>query len=138
MRVSQRLDYALRLLVALAMRSPGDYAVAGDLAEELGLPRRFAEQQMSALARAGVVRCRRGAAGGCALARPADSITVREVLVALEGTVLDVPRQPGSASAETWAETADVLAAHLDRVCLGALAARQRELDAASSQMYFI
>ncbi len=138
MRVSQRLDYALRLLVLLAMQPPGDYVVVGDLAERMGLPRRFAEQQMSALARAGVVRCRRGAAGGCALARPADSITVREVVVALEGAVLDVPRQPGSASAEAWAATADVLAAHLDRVNLGALARRQRELDAHASPMYFI
>ena len=46
---------------------------------------------------------RRGAAGGCALARPADSITVREVRRRRStATVLDVPRQPGSASAETW------------------------------------
>ncbi len=138
MRVSQRLDYALRLLVLLAMQPQGNHVVAGDLAERMGLPRRFAEQQMSALARAGVVRCRRGAAGGCALARPADSITVREVVVALEGAVLDVPRQPGSASAEAWTATADVLAEHLGSVNLCTLANRQRELDADASPMYFI
>jgi Rrf2 family protein len=138
MRVSQRLDYALRLLVFLAAQPPGGYVAVGDHAERMGLPRRFAEQQISALARAGVVRCRRGAAGGCTLARPADSITVREVVAALEGVVLDVPRQPGSSTAEAWAATADVLAAHLDRVTLGALAHRQRELDATASPMYFI
>ena len=138
MRVSQRLDYALRLLVLLAMQPPGDHVIAGDLAERMGLPRRFAEQQMSALARAGVVRCRRGAAGGCALARPAESITVREVVVAIEGAVLDVPRQPGSASAEAWTTTADALAQHLDGVNLGALADRQRQLDAHACPMYFI
>ena len=69
MRVSQRLDYAVRLLVLLAAQPPGEHVVVGDLAERIGLPRRFAEQQVSVLARAGIVRCRRGASGGCTLGR---------------------------------------------------------------------
>ena len=72
MRVSQRLDYAVRALTALAQQPPGVYVAAGDIADGLGLQRRFVEQQFTGLARAGIVDCRRGAGGGCALLRPAD------------------------------------------------------------------
>ena len=138
MRVSQRLDYALRMLVLLAMQPTGEHVAAGDLADLLGLPRRFAEQQVSALSRAGIVGSRRGAAGGCALARPAQSISVRDVVEALDGEVLDVPRQAGSAAAEVWHDAAAALAMSLEAVDLGTLASRQRVLDAEPTPMYYI
>ena len=77
MRVSQRLDYALRALVLLALQPQGEYVAAGDLADRLGLPRRFVEQQVTALvARRDRARADAARAGGCALARPAAEITV--------------------------------------------------------------
>ena len=75
MRVSQRLDYALRALVLLAEQPPGEFVASGDLADRLGMPRRFVEQQVTLLAREGIVECRRGASGGCALAREATEVT---------------------------------------------------------------
>lgn len=138
MRVSQRLDYALQALVLLAMRPAGEYVAAGDLAERLGLPRRFVEQQITTLARAGVVACRRGAAGGCALARPAAGISVGDVVRALQGDVLDVPLRGGSAASEVWRRAAGALESHLDGVGLDAVAERQAELDAAEAPMYYI
>lgn len=138
MRVSQRLDYALRAAVLLAAQPPGSFVAAGDLADRLGLPRRFVEQQITALARAGVVECRRGAAGGCALARPADQVSARDVVLAVHGEVLDVPLQTDSAAAEAWQHAAAALEEHLSAVDLATLAARQRELDAAASPMYYI
>lgn len=138
MRVSQKLDYALRAAVLLAGLPEGELVAAGDIADRLGLPRRFVEQQVTALARAGVVVCRRGAAGGCALARPASEIAVREVVDAINGQVLDAPRQPDSASAEYWDTVSVALTAELSRTALSELAERQRELDAASTHMYYI
>lgn len=138
LRVSQRLDHALRALVALARRPAGAVVPAGELADELGLPRRFVEQQFAALARAGIVACRRGAGGGCSLARPADAISVADVVVALYGSVLDAPRRRDSAAAEVWQATAEVLERHLAAVRLEALAARQEELEALRGPMYFI
>jgi len=76
MRVSQRLDYALRAIVLLAAQPPGDYVAAGDLADRLLMPRRFVEQQISVLTRAGIVESRRGSNGGAALSRPASEISV--------------------------------------------------------------
>ena len=122
MRVPQRLDYAMRALVLLAMQPEGEYTAAGDLAERLVLPRRFVEQQVTALAREGIVRCRRGAAGGCTLARPAAEITALDIVRAIQGDVLDVPRVTGSAASELWEDVADDLAQRLASTTLAALA----------------
>lgn len=138
MRVSQRLDYALRALTLLADQRPDAWVAAGELADRLRLPRRFLEQQISTLARAGIVQCRRGAAGGCSLARAAEDISVREVVLALDGEILDVPHQRDSASAELWQQVSFALADLLGGFTLADLAARQRELDASSAPMYYI
>lgn len=138
MRVSQRLDYSIRLLIALAARPAGDLAGAGDLADSLGMPRRFVELQATSLAKAGLITCRRGTGGGCALARPAGSITLVDVVEAVEGTLLDIPMRSDSASAETWANVAATVQRELSEVTLAGLASRQREIDAERSPMYFI
>jgi Rrf2 family protein len=138
MRVSQRLDYALRALTALAAMPPGQYVVAGDLADELGLPRRFLEQQLTALAKRGLVTCQRGAGGGCGLSRPPAEISVADAVRALQGDVLDVPKVTGSAVSEMWAAAAARLESELESVDLGSLAKRQASLDAAATPMYYI
>jgi Rrf2 family protein len=138
MRVSQRLDYTMRGLTALAERPFGTFVAAGELADELALPRRFVEQQFTVLARAGLVDCRRGAGGGCALARPADEIPVAEIVRAVQGTVLDVPQVSGSAVSEMWARSATELESGLANVSLAELSERQKALDATASPMYYI
>jgi Rrf2 family iron-sulfur cluster assembly transcriptional regulator len=138
MRVSQRLDYTLRGLTALAELEAGACVPAGDIADRLGLPRRFVEQQFTALSRAALVECRRGAGGGCSLARPASEITIGEIVRAVQGTALDVPRISGSAVSELWASAAATLDMALDAVTLSDLATRQRELDAQVAPMYYI
>jgi len=137
-RVSQRLDYTLRGLTSLAQLPPGTYIAAGELANALGLPRRFVEQQFSALARAGLVDCRRGAGGGCTLTRPSADVTVGEVVRAVQGTVIDVPRVTGSAVSDMWSRAAAALESALDGVTLAGLASRQKELDAQAAPMYYI
>ena len=138
MRVPQRLDYALRALVLLALQPEGEYIAAGDLADHLSLPRRFVEQQITALARSGIVRCRRGASGGCALARTAIDITVLDVVEAVQGEVLDIPKVTGSAASDLWAEAAEQLGGFFATVSLADLAQRQRDLDGMSATMYWI
>lgn len=138
MRVSQRLDYAMRGLVALAQHRAPVSVAAGDIADALGLPRRFLEQQFTALAQAGIVECRRGAGGGCALARPANEILVSDVVRAIEGTVLDVPRTSGTVITGMWADMASVVEAVMAETTLADLARRQDELDDAQAALYYI
>ncbi|KAF0209305.1 MAG: transcriptional regulator rrf2 [Actinobacteria bacterium] len=138
MRVSQRLDYTLKMLVALARLPHGVTTASGDLAVRLGLPRRFGEQQMTALAKTGLVESRRGTGGGVSLSRPASEITVLDVVKAIQGEVLDVPKATGSATAEFWSRAAGALEEQLGSTTLTDLVRRQAELDAAAGPMYFI
>lgn len=138
MRVSQRLDYALRALVLLAGRPSGTYVSGGEVASRLGLPQRVVEQQLSELARAHILDSRRGAGGGHALARPAAQIGVADVVRAIEGDVLDVPKVSCSATSEFWQRSADSLGVYLAGTTIASLAQRQAELDTASAQIYYI
>ncbi len=138
MRVSQRLDYVVRALTYLAQRETGGPVPAGDIAAALNLPRRFLEQQMNLLSKQGIVHCRRGAGGGCELAKDASEITLGDVVVTLDGTVLDIPHVKGSASSEVWSEIASSFGRELDRVTLADLAARQDRLDSTAVPMYYI
>lgn len=137
MRVSQRLDYALRTLAEVA-RSQDRRVAVGDIADSMGLPRRFVEQQMTTLSKHGIVDCKRGVGGGCTLARPAEQITVGEVVRAIQGSVIDVPHNAGSAVAEMWERVAFSLEAALDAETLADLAERQEALAHDSSAMYYI
>jgi len=137
-RVSQRLDYSARLLVALARQPQGALAGSGELADRMGLPRRFLELQVSALKAAGLVSCRRGAGGGCALARGAGEISMADVVRAVDGSVLDVPKTRASSTAEAWARGSAALEAELDSISVADLATRQAALDAESAPIYFI
>jgi Rrf2 family protein len=137
-RVSQRLDYTVRGLVALAAQPVGSPVVAGEIADRLGLPRRFLEQQFTAIAKRGILSCQRGANGGCALARPATEVTVGDIVRAIQGQVLDVPHVTGAASSEMWTALAEEISAIADRVTLADLARRQAEIDQGTSPMYFI
>jgi len=138
MRVPQSLDYALRAIVLLALQPEGEYVAAGDLADRLNLPRRFVEQQVTLLARHGLVTCRRGANGGCALAVPASGITVLDVVSAIQGDVLDVPHVTGSVTSDLWSAAAMELGGFLSRTTVEQLAAQQRELEGAAATMYWI
>lgn len=138
MRVSQRVDYALRTLLVLATQ-PGDgFVAAGDLAERLNFPRRFVEQQITELARVGIVRSRRGANGGCALARPAAEVTALEVVEAIQGTAFDIPLHSLSSVTEMWESVQGAVESTLAGVTLQELVSRQREIDSRHAAFYDI
>lgn len=137
-RISQRLDYTVRLLISLAARPPGTVVPTGELARRLSMPTRFLEQQMTLLAKTGLVSCRRGTGGGCSLARSADEITVAQIINAVQGDIIDVPRTSGSAAAELWQNARASFEQHLAGVTLGDLARRQSEIDSAAEAMYCI
>ena len=84
MYVTARADYGLRAAAELA----GDGTVArtvAQLASAQAIPPRFLENILLILRHAGLLHSRRGTDGGFRLARPADEITLAEILRALEG-----------------------------------------------------
>jgi Rrf2 family protein len=89
MRVSAKVDYALRALCELAAAPPGP--VKGErLATTQGIPPKFLENILTELRRAEIVTTQRGVVGGYQLARPAGEISVAEVIRALEGPIASV------------------------------------------------
>jgi Rrf2 family protein len=89
-RVSAKADYALRAVVELAT-APSDAPVKGDrIAQAQEIPLKFLENILSELRHAGIVRSQRGAEGGYWLARPADQITLAEVIRGVEGPIANV------------------------------------------------
>jgi Rrf2 family protein len=88
LKVSQKLEYAMRAMIELAQRRDEAVLVpAREIAERQHVPVRFLEQQLGALSKAGLVESFRGAGGGCRLARDPADITVAEIADAIEGQI---------------------------------------------------
>ncbi len=83
-QISAKTDYALRALCHLAVSGEGPVK-ADDIAAAQDVPRSFLDGILIDLRRAGLVVSRRGPVGGHRLARPAFSITVADVVRAMEG-----------------------------------------------------
>jgi len=89
-RVSAKADYALRAAAELAA-AEGKGPVKGEqLARAQSIPPKFLENILLELRHAGLVSSQRGAEGGYWLARPADEITLAEVIRAVEGPLANV------------------------------------------------
>ncbi len=83
------MDYAVRALCTLA-DADGRPVTAESLALSQGLPAKFLESILNDMRRAGLLLSQRGADGGYRLARPAESITVAEVIRPLDGPLAEV------------------------------------------------
>ncbi len=89
MRVSAKVDYALRASIELAVAAPGQ--VKGErLASAQAIPHKFLENILVDLRHAGLVASQRGAEGGYRLARDPAEITVADVIRAVEGPIASV------------------------------------------------
>lgn len=83
MQLTQHTDFGLRLLIVLARRGEGPIALPVFAADQ-GLSYNHVAKVAQALVRAGFVVSHRGRSGGVSLARPADRISIGEVVRALE------------------------------------------------------
>ena len=96
MRVSAKADYAVRAAAELA--AGGEGPIKGErLAEAQDIPLQFLEHILLELKHHGIVRARRGAKGGYWLARPADEVTIADVVRAVEGPIAHVQSTPPEA-----------------------------------------
>lgn len=84
---SSKAEYGVRLMVELGRQASGQPTSLKSLAAAEKLPLAYLEQVVARLRRAGLVRSARGAHGGYWLARPAEEITMDEVVLALEGAI---------------------------------------------------
>ena len=83
MRLSARADYALRAAIELAAAKDG-HVTAEQLAQAQHIPGKFLETILTHLRRSGLVRSQRGPDGGFWLARPANEISLADIIRAIE------------------------------------------------------
>lgn len=87
MRLSNKTCYALRALFDIAYFADGGPATVSDISDRQGAPPRFLEQIFQDLKRADLIRAKRGPQGGYSLARDAASISLGDVVRAVEGPI---------------------------------------------------
>jgi Rrf2 family iron-sulfur cluster assembly transcriptional regulator len=137
-RVSTRGDYACRALLSLALRDDGVTPTSvRDIAQRTGLPQPYLEQILLALKGAGLVRSKRGVGGGYVLARPAEAITLGEIVSAVDGPIVvgdfGLPHENGACDHEgqcvlldLWADVSEHMRRHLDSFRLSDVVLRAR------------
>lgn len=84
---SRSCEYALRALTFLAGLPEGRMATVKEISDEEELPKQFLAKLLQALARAGIVASVKGPGGGFALARPAKTVTLHDVVTCIDGNV---------------------------------------------------
>lgn len=129
MNISVKGEYALQALFDLASQTPGEPIKIADIARRQKIPQKFLELILAGLKQGGFVESRRGAEGGYLLARPADSITVGQVIRFMESS-----RTKNSAKADTdtpfqelWRDVEAAVSRVVDGSTFGDLVRRWRE-----------
>jgi Rrf2 family protein len=133
MRVSAKVDYALRAVAELAAAPPG-HVTAERLASAQEIPLKFLENILLELRRAEIVASQRGADGGYRLAKPAADVSVADVIRAVEGPIATVrgarPEEveyAGAAAAlrDVWIDLRTSMRGVLEQTSLADLVARR-------------
>ena len=130
--VTSKSRYAVVAMAELARSGDGGPVPIAQIAERREMPVQFLEQLFSTLRRGGLLNSQRGVKGGYTLARPADEITVLEVVQALDGKVGEEGKEAGG----IWAEGVEALREVFRSTTIADIA--RREADEAGSQMYYI
>jgi Rrf2 family protein len=127
-RVSAKVDYAVRAMCELAAHEADRPLKAEQLATAQEIPLSYLENILVDLRRGGLVRSLRGQDGGYRLARDASAITIADIIRAVEGPLADVrgvrPEKisfSGSAAGlrDVWLATRVGLRRVLERVSIG-------------------
>lgn len=129
--VTSKSRYAVVAMAELARSGP-DPVPIGAIAERRAMPVQFLEQLFATLRRSGLLSSHRGVKGGYRLARPAEDITVLEVVQALDGKV----GQEGKEAGGIWEEGVEALRAVFSATTIADIAAR--EAAGSGAGMYHI
>lgn len=90
MRITTLAEYGVICALHLARRVSEGPITGREIAGRERLPVDYVEQILLRLRRSDIVRSTRGAHGGYALARPAETISIRDVIAASESTTFDL------------------------------------------------
>jgi len=90
MKISTRVQYGVLALADIALYSEDGTSVSGpDIAERQDISQKYLEQILTHLKQAGLIRAQKGMRGGYTLSRPADRISIADILNALDTGILE-------------------------------------------------
>ena len=142
MQMSTRGRYGVRLMVALALNYGNGTALLREVARREGISEKYLGQIIIPLKSAGLVLSQRGSRGGYALARSPETITVKDVVEAIEGKIAAVlcvsdpeacARATSCVATGVWKKLSEDIERSLSSFTLAALARQARELAAAEA-----
>jgi Rrf2 family transcriptional regulator, cysteine metabolism repressor len=136
-KISVKVDYACRVMAELArLHGSGELATIEHLAETEAVPANFLAQILLHLRDDGLISSRRGNRGGYTLARPADEISIYDILIAVEGQCLQLSGnfqgRSGRRLKQVWDEISNVLVEKTKTYTLDRLATKN------PAEMYYI
>jgi Rrf2 family cysteine metabolism transcriptional repressor len=128
MKISAKAEYACLAAIALARQGPDEPPLRiREISEAHDIPERYLVQILLQLKGSGLVVSTRGALGGYRLGRPADSISLGEILAAIDGPESQ-GREPGEPAARALAVVWQLVRAAersvLDQISLAKLASQ--------------
>ena len=128
MNISVKGEYALQAIFDLSMQPVGEPVKIADIASRQKIPQKFLELILASLKQGGFVESRRGAEGGYKLARPADQITIGEVLKFVEDGKRAKRTAPDPFT-DIWKRVDLAVSGVLDRTTFAELARRWKEMQ---------
>ncbi|SEW16201.1 RrF2 family transcriptional regulator [[Clostridium] fimetarium] len=135
MKISTKGQYALRMMLDLAINNTGEYITIKSIAARQSLPEKYMEQIMTSLSKAGYVKSIRGSKGGYQLADKLENYTVGMILRTIEGSLSpvslldDIPnsslQSQNCVTFDVWKELNDAINNVVDNITLEELVQRQ-------------
>lgn len=137
LEITRQADYALRAVTDIARMPDSERTPTALIASRQNIPLPFLAKIVSQLVVRGVLETVRGASGGVRLARPPETITMREIIEAIDGpiTLNRCTRDPSTCNmmvscpfCEVFVEAQQALTQRLEKTTLSDLMARMDEL----------
>jgi len=127
MQITRQTEYAIRTMLELALAPEGEVLSTRYISERQDIPEDFLKKTIKLLALADLVVTQRGTGGGVRLAKPADQITMLDIITAVEGPIslnvclspaYNCPNQPTFPSKQVFQRAQEALVAELKRQSL--------------------
>ncbi|MBG82509.1 MAG: hypothetical protein CL791_04285 [Chloroflexi bacterium] len=142
MLVPMKVDYGVRMLVYLAQQDDSEFTSTADIAKAQHIPEPYLLRICSELQKSGLIESRRGPQGGHRIGRPANEISVKDVVNSVDYSLAPIEcveepdgcRLSGACSQrELWSDVEVMLLEHLSKVRISELTKQQISMESASS-----
>ncbi|MCX6621024.1 MAG: Rrf2 family transcriptional regulator [Acidobacteria bacterium] len=138
MQLTRAADYAVRIMIHMALSPEGSRHQKSSLAQAAEVPEHFVSKVLQHLKRSRLIESQRGMHGGFTLARAPKSVTMLDVIEAVQGpTILNICLSPGPScnrkgwcpAHTVWVDAQEAMKQVLKRVTIAALARQSAQMS---------